>query len=267
MIYLFGSNGMLGRYVLNILSKEFEVVPITRNKYDILNDSIDKLKYILNDIGPNDVIVNCSGIIPQKCQLNQYNEYIRVNSIFPHKLCEIADMKKSKFIHISTDCVFNGAVGNYNELSSHNATDIYGTSKSNGEPENATIIRTSIIGEYIHNNKSLLEWVISNKNGKINGYTNYIWNGVTCLTLATIIKDIIINNLYWIGVKHIFSPKEVSKYELCCIINEIYDLNIDITPTNTDIKNMTLSSILTLFCIKDIREQVQLQKYFILYRY
>jgi len=40
-----------------------------------------------------------------------------------------------------------------------------------GEPENSCIIRTSIIGEEIKCKRSLLEWIISNKNKEINGYS------------------------------------------------------------------------------------------------
>ena len=49
---------------------------------------------------------------------------------------------------------------------------------------------------------------------EINGYTNHFWNGVTCLQLSKIINNIIYYNKYWKGVRHIFSPRSVSKYEL-----------------------------------------------------
>ena len=44
----------------------------------------------------------------------------------------ICDNINCKLI-ISTDCVFNGEKGNYNENSIKNATDIYGKTKSLGE--------------------------------------------------------------------------------------------------------------------------------------
>ena len=46
---------------------------------------------------------------------------------------------------------------------------------------------------YDFGKKSLLEWVISKKNSTINGFINHFWNGVTCLTLSNIIKNIIKN--------------------------------------------------------------------------
>ena len=255
-IILFGSTGMLGKYIFNILSANYEVICINRTNYDIVNDSWLKLYTILNTHITNThitntnikhIIINCAGIIPQKTNSLEYNIYIKVNTLFPNKLQEFSEKNNCQVIHITTDCVFNGnqeIYKNYIETSEHNEINIYGITKSLGENLNSCIIRTSIIGEELLNKKSLLEWAISNKNGSINGYTNHYWNGITCLTLAKIINNIIENNLYWKGVRHIYSPDYVSKYELCCIINKIYNLNINITKLSTDnICNKTLSSI------------------------
>ena len=102
-----------------------------------------------------------------------------------------------------------------------------------------------------------MEWIISNKDGEINGYDNHLWNGVTCLTLAKIIKDMIDNNMYWKGVRHIYSPDIVSKYELCQYVNEIYGLNININKVNdkSDI-DKSLTSIYNDFEIKVIKLQI-----------
>jgi dTDP-4-dehydrorhamnose reductase len=146
-------------------------------------------------------------------------------------------------IHITTDCVFSGKDGSYNELSEHDETNDYGMSKSLGELCNATIIRTSIIGEEVQNKRSLLEWVKSNKGKDINGFVNHFWNGVTCLELSNVIYKIINEKLYWNGVRHIFSPKSVSKFELVSMINEVYNLNIKINPFETENVDKTITTI------------------------
>lgn len=228
-IILFGSTGMLGNYVLQVLSEKYQISCITRKEFDIENDSWNKLEEILQkEKNENQTIINCAGIIPQNNTITDYRKYIQINTLFPHKLQEISNKYNYKFIHITTDCVFDGLKGNYIETDIHNESSIYGVSKSLGEPDDACIIRTSIIGEELLNKKSLLEWVISQKNKTINGYSNYYWNGVTCLTLAKIIAQIIESNGYWKGVRHIFSPDSISKYDLCVYINEIYKLNINV---------------------------------------
>jgi dTDP-4-dehydrorhamnose reductase len=241
-ILLFGSTGMLGRYVFHILKNNYNVICITREKYDIENDNWNKLQDIVTEnLNENDIIINCAGIIPQKYKNDDFKTYIKVNTLFPHKLNEISQNNNIKFIHITTDCVFDGLKGNYTENNLHTAKDIYGISKSLGEPEEATIIRTSIIGEELTGKKSLIEWVKSQKSKTIKGYTNHYWNGVTCFELANFIKNMIDSKNFWKGVKHICSPNIVTKYELCCYINEIYDLNINIEKYEDSIsKNMTL---------------------------
>ena len=94
-IVLFGATGMLGRYVLNVLKEYYDVYCISRDNYDIENDSFEKLEDILNEIlQKNDVIINCSGIIPQKYENDKFKTYIRVNTLFPHKLNEISKKKQ-----------------------------------------------------------------------------------------------------------------------------------------------------------------------------
>lgn len=257
---------MLGTIVQSYLSKNYNIIPITRANYDLNNLSINTLSDLLlsNNIEKDDVVINCAGIIPQAskhCDLNN-KLYFKINSLFPVILSMLCDKYNCKMIHITTDCVFSGKDGQYDENSPHDETNDYGVSKSLGELCNCTIIRTSIIGEEINNKRSLLEWVKSNKNGKINGYTNHIWNGVTCLQLAKIIYQIISENLFWQGVRHIYSPKKVNKFELVSMINTIYDLNITINEHRTD--NKVDKSIVSIyennFQIPDLSEQIKEQK-------
>jgi dTDP-4-dehydrorhamnose reductase len=258
-IILFGSTGMLGNYVYKVLSEKFIVITITRKEFDIENDLWNKLDSLLQkEYNDAQTIINCAGIIPQNCSTLEYRKYIRINTLFPHKLQELSTKYNYNFIHITTDCVYDGSKGNYNETDVHSETGIYGVSKSLGEPEDACIIRTSIIGEELFNKKSLLEWLISQQNNNINGYANHIWNGVSCLTLAELIKDIIEKNLFWRGVRHIYSPINISKYNLCVFINEIYKLNLTIEKVNdkSNIDKSLNSNYAMNFNIKNMEKQI-----------
>lgn len=266
-IFIFGSNGMLGNYVKTYLSsnKIYEIICLTRQDYDISKLSIDSLSELLNtkNLNENDIVINCAGVIPQasKQRTIDTRNYFQINSLFPVILSQICEKIGAKMIHITTDCVFSGKDGNYNENAIHDETNDYGMSKSLGELCKATIIRTSIIGEERNNKRSLLEWVRSNTENVINGYTNHTWNGITCLQLSEIIYTIILENLFWEGIRHIFSPKSVSKYELVSIINKVYDLNITINEYTTENKiDKTISTIYDnnkLFDIPDLTIQIQ----------
>lgn len=268
-IIIFGANGMLGKYVCQYLNNEsFTVVKMTRNEYDIAENNESKLENLLK-LYKNDVIVNCAGIIPQRYK-GQIKTYFGINTMFPHLLAKLADKYNCHLIHISTDCVYDGTKGYYTELDKHTTTDIYGISKSLGEPLNATIIRTSIIGESSRTD-SLLEWVKSKNHCTINGYTNHKWNGMTCLQLSIIIKNIISTNNYWKGVKHLYSPNSVSKYELISMISQVYNLQIDIKKYETEksvnrclkgLYNFDIPDILTqLYELKNWVEDIPVGNY------
>jgi len=262
-IILFGSNGMLGNYIQRFFFNLEKVVPLTRNDYDLSELNIVTLeKMLINEkhLEKDDILINCAGVIPQSSKERTLNTrlYFTINSLFPVILSQICDKVGAKMIHITTDCVFSGKDGNYNELSHHDEKNDYGMSKPLGELCKATIIRTSIIGEEVNNKRSLLEWVKSNRDKEIDGFVNHFWNGVTCLQLAKIIFKIIQDNLYWDGVRHIFSPKSVSKYELVSMINEQYDLNIKINEYSTVRIDKTLNTLYetnNIFNIPDLKEQ------------
>ena len=180
-IFVLGSNGMLGRYVSTFLSKENNVINLTRNELDAETVAEEDITNILvdNKYSSGDVIVNCIGMIkPQVDKLGTVAA-IKVNSLFPHSLANVGEKIGAKVIHITTDCVWSGQDGNYTEDTPHDALDVYGKTKSLGEPENCTVIRTSIIGEEINNGRSLVEWIKSQKDQSANGFPNHKWNGVT----------------------------------------------------------------------------------------
>ena len=232
-IILFGSNGMLGSYLKSHLGLEHTVVEVTRKDIDLsVVDEVEVLSFLTKKISKDDIIVNAAGVIKQR----SYDtlDMVMVNSVFPHILAKFKDQVGCNVMHITTDCVYDGSSGAYVESDEHNCTDEYGKSKSLGENLTVTNIRTSIIGEEKHNKRSLLEWVMSNRDKTIDGYENHIWNGVTCLELSKLISEIIKNNAFWTGVRHVFSPDTVSKYMLVSMINEIYDLNITINKKPTD---------------------------------
>jgi len=226
-VIVLGKNGMLGRYVYKYLDKKYEVIGTTRKQLDVFG--FNSMSLGPPNFRKGDVVINCIGLIKQRKEITR-GEYISANSLFPNIIADYCARNGLKFIQISTDCVYDGKAGDYDEESKHNAEDLYGISKSLGEPLNATVIRTSIIGEEIKNKLSLLEWVKSNSEKEVNGFTNHIWNGITCLQFAKVCEEIIEKNLFWCGVRHIFSPNKVSKYELVKMISDAFDLGVNVIP-------------------------------------
>lgn len=255
-IIIFGSNGMLGTYLNKFFEKKYVVLPLTRKDIDLSKSTEEEIyNFLLKTIKKDDIIINASGIIKQREY--KINDMIKVNSIFPNILSSFKKNIDCKIIHITTDCVFSGYKGYYNENDHHDCTDEYGKTKSLGENKDLTIIRTSIIGEEINNKKSLVEWVKSQSETSIDGYINHLWNGVTCLELSKLIDRMITNKNFWKGVRHIFSPKTVSKYELVTMISVIFKLNILIDKKETSERcYRNLSSLYDNLIELDLYDQI-----------
>ncbi|SVD75743.1 uncharacterized protein METZ01_LOCUS428597, partial [marine metagenome] len=155
--------------------------------------------------------------------------------------------------------VFSGRDGKYNESSIHDEMDLYGRSKSLGEPNNCMVIRTSIIGEELHNHASLISWAKSQKGNSVNGFINHHWNGITTKQYGRVIIKIINNELYNHGLYHLYSPVDITKYELLKIINERFQLRLDIKKKDAPVKtNRTLrtnSKLNTELNVPDLLKQ------------
>ena len=218
-IVIFGSTGMLGRYLVEHFTKDYDVICCNRNDVDLSCVTEYKLKkYFTKEVvGKGDVVINCAVLKSGNCDL-----MFMVNSVFPH-LLNLFDMD---VIHISTDGVFSGNDGNYDEQSIVDCIDKYGITKYLGENCDQTVIRTSIIGD--GDGKTFIGWLKENSSCDVYGYNNHLWNGVTCFELVKYIESLVKTKMYWKGIRHIFSPGVVTKYELIGIIDKIYNLDINI---------------------------------------
>jgi len=271
-IIVFGSTGMLGNYIYKYLSRSIdgtaEVIAIDRSICDAERADERTLSKLFTDrgIGEGSVVINAIGIIPQisggYTSDEMKSKYTIVNIEFPRMLSNVCKRFGSELIHASTDCVFSGERGGYRENDYPDSYTDYGLSKSLGDNcvlYDATIIRTSIIGE----NKrgiSLLEWLRSSSNSSVNGYDNHRWNGITCLQYAKIIKRIIDSKMFWKGVRHIFSPDIVSKFELLTMINDIYKMGVTINKVSPeppiDKSLVSIYNTNALFDIPSLRDQI-----------
>jgi len=230
-ICILGSTGMLGSAVAKyFLNTEHDVLLTHRNKSVKINDDslyFDALDYNFEMLKGCDYILNCIGII-KPFMAEDVLKSIQINSIFPRRLANFCKKNKINLIHITTDCVFSGKDGDYDENSLHDCLDDYGKSKSLGEPENCMVLRTSIIGEEIHKNASLVEWAKTMRGKAVRGFVNHRWNGLTTKEYAKVCQQIIENNLYKEEIFHVFSPSAVNKYELMIMLDRKYNLKMKV---------------------------------------
>ena len=235
---------MLGHKLYQVLTPVCDVTGTIRGpyvdiaKYDSFEPArivpgvdvreISRVEKVIEEIIPN-VVINCVGIVKSLEKEKGTLLSIWINSLLPHQLYRICRLKGTRLIHISTDCVFSGRRGNYQEDDPSDAEDIYGKTKCLGEVNEpgALTIRTSFIGRELTGANGLLEWFLANNGGRVRGFTNAIFSGFPSLHLAGIISDIIIKYQNLSGVYHI-STEPLSKFELLSLIKKAMGLSIEI---------------------------------------
>lgn len=258
MIVVFGANGMLGSYVSSYLtSQNYKVVNVTRADLDVSDfSSYNKLEELLEGAT---AVINCAGTIKPVAKTQAESTTFMVNSVFPNYLARLCYKMEIRCYHITTDCVYSGESGYYDEACLSDVFDDYGFSKSLGDyaSQFCSVIRTSIIGEELYNKRSLVEWAKSQKDKEVNGYIDHIWNGVTCLQLAKII-DSLLKQPYETGIFHYYS-NAVTKAELLQLISDAFKLNLKIKVVESGkacIRILTSRSIVNLPSLKEQIEEL-----------
>jgi dTDP-4-dehydrorhamnose reductase len=150
-IAVLGASGMLGRDVLSVLDGH-ETHGFLRSDFDITNESA-----VPESLGNFDVVINCAAYTQVDDAESSPERAFAVNSQGPRNIARALAGTQSKFIHISTDYVFDGtASAPYEENHPTNPVSVYGASKQQGEiaimeenPQNSSIVRTSwLYGEH-----------------------------------------------------------------------------------------------------------------------
>ena len=253
-VLILGADGMIGHKMAQTLSNSnFEIHLNSRVKKEYLEKifpksqiyQFDFLKQdvldLLNKVIP-DIILNTAGITIRRGS-EILDNAIKLNSELPKKIDSWCEFNKKRQIHFSTDCVFSGLKGNYQDLDKPDAEDNYGFTKGNGEvnSEHTLTLRSSMIGREIFNKTELLEWVIENKNNKIEGFDKAIYSGITTLWMSELVLKIINDFPTLSGIYNI-SSQPISKFELITKINELFELNIDIEKDCSFSSNKSLNS-------------------------
>lgn len=190
-------------------------------------DNFDSILHAFSESKP-DVVINCIGLIKHLPSAKNHFMAININALFPHKLANLCRIANARLIHVSTDCVFNGKKGDYDETDFSDAEDIYGKTKYLGEVDysHAVTLRTSIIGHELQSNIALVDWFLS-QDKLVRGYSNAIYTGLSTYELANVIMNYVIPNQELHGLYHVASDK-ISKFDLLKTINDLYNKSVDI---------------------------------------
>jgi len=256
-IFIFGINGMIGhkiwfeanlKWKKNVFgSKRIQNCKLENNGLEKpfvfeIEDISDwgQVEKALVETKP-DFIVNAVGVTTRKPEILNLEKALEVNSFFPRRLLKWAQTNNSRIIHLSTDCVFDGGVGQYSELSQPSAKDIYGKTKFLGEIEgsNALTLRFSCIGRELVSHTELLDWFLSQRGKTIKGYSGAMYSGLTSTVIA---KEIcrVIEKFPNLEGTYQLSSEPISKYDLLCLAKTHFKLDVEIEKFDNYVSDKTL---------------------------
>jgi dTDP-4-dehydrorhamnose reductase len=189
-----------------------------------------------------DAVVNAVGIVKQRPESEDALASIEVNALMPHRLALACRGAGVRLIHLSTDCVFSGERGCYREEDRPDPVDLYGRSKLLGEVtgEGALTLRTSMIGLGLHRKASLVDWFLA-QSGRVQGYRNAIFSGLTTRELARVIGELLEKHPQASGLYHL-SSAPISKLELLAKLRERLALKLELVPVDEPRMDRSLDS-------------------------
>jgi dTDP-4-dehydrorhamnose reductase len=257
-VLVLGASGMLGHAMLRVLhySGHLEVYGSLRSPAAVrlfpeaIKERLltgveahdpDSLGRLFCEARP-EAVVNCIGLVKQLTQAADPLQAIPINALLPHRLAQLCELTGARLIHISTDCVFSGARGNYSERDAADARDLYGLSKYLGEVDaaHAVTLRTSIIGHELQGARGLIDWFLAQQ-GRCLGFRRAVFSGLPTVVLARIVRDLVIPHTGLRGLYHI-AAEPIAKFDLLKLVAEVYGKPIDIVPVDTPVVDRSLDA-------------------------
>ena len=156
---------------------------------------------------------------------------MRINAQVPGELAAGARSVGARFVYISTDAVFDGVSGGYQESDPVAPSNWYARGKAAGEaavlremPE-ALVLRVNIYGWNLQPKSSLAEWVLARLQSAetVPGFVDTTFAPVLANDLADWILRLVA--LGCSGIYHVASSDWCSKYQFARSIAQVFQLD------------------------------------------
>jgi dTDP-4-dehydrorhamnose reductase len=243
-VLITGSNGLLGQALFQLFQKKFRILATgiednsqfrtNENDYQILDiTDIEKCKDVINGFRP-DVIVNAASFTHvDECE-NKKELCWQINVKAVENLANLARRHDIHLIHYSTDYVFNGKNGPYQETDRPHPLGYYGKSKLASENVLRqigcpfSIIRTCVLyGTGLAVKKNFFLWVLENlQQGKTISVVIDQFNNPT-LAEDLAIGSLLVIDKAAVGLFHLAGEEFLSRFDFAGLIAKIFELPAD----------------------------------------
>jgi dTDP-4-dehydrorhamnose reductase len=222
-----GASGLLGISLALEAMREHEVIGLDRGKLKSAPFQVVKVDLLQpNTIDPvidssqPDWLVNCAALTNLELCEEHPDLSRMLNTEIPGQLAESCAKKGIRFVHISTDAVFDGTKTEfYTEDDQPNPRGVYAQTKLDGEhavheanPQ-AIIARVNFYGWSLSGNHSLGEFFVNNLSAEqsLSGFTDIIFCPILVQHTARLILDMLEKELC--GLYHVLGGNPMSKYQ------------------------------------------------------
>ena len=232
-VLILGSSGFLGSYFGFVLPKMgHQVAGVSRRDVPYFPDnrvvkSLEDFTEIIQS-GGYEVVVNCVAIASHEaCEADPETAQL-VNATFPGHWASAAEQAGARFVHISTDAVFDGDSHQpYVEDDDKNPTSHYGISKSLGESlviaanSSALVVRTNFFGWSQNGKSGILDFFVraAESNTPVTGFQDYSVSSIYVGDLVDSILGLLRNNAA--GVIHLSSSTVLSKHDFGVMVSRV----------------------------------------------
>ena len=249
-----GASGLLGINLAMEAIREHEVIGVDRGKlksapFRVLHADIlrrDVLDSILDESQP-EWLINCAALANlEECE-KYPEEAKRLNVDLPAALANACAERGIRFMHISTDAVFDGEKdGAYTEDDVPNPLSFYAQTKLDGEHAtfsynpDAVLARVNMFGWSLTGRRGLGEFFVNNlSEGKnVNGFTDVFFCPMLVNVTARLLLEMLEKNL--IGLYHVVGAQAMNKYQFGVEIARTFGLNESlIAPKSVEASELT----------------------------
>ncbi|PSJ81510.1 dTDP-4-dehydrorhamnose reductase [Neisseria iguanae] len=230
-ILLTGSKGQLAHCLRDCFPEHWELIATDSTSLNITD--AEAVNNMVQNFQP-DIVVNTAAYNAVDKAETDVNNAFAVNAQAVHHLAAAAQKIHARFIHVSTDYVFDGTNKSpYRTTDATNPQNVYGKSKLAGEllalaahPE-AVIIRTSwLFSEYGNNFvKTMIR--LAGERDSLSVVNDQIGNPTYAGDLAATIISLIVEPEIHRGIYHYCGNKSVSWYEFADAIFQTAAKHID----------------------------------------
>tara|TARA_A100001011_G_C14319001_1_gene849480 strand:+ start:4682 stop:6739 length:2058 start_codon:yes stop_codon:yes gene_type:complete len=236
-IYIVGANGLLGSNLSQYL-QEYNLRLSVRTFKNIFDDKYYDRNKNFNNLNKNikkfkpDIIINTVGLANvDDCE--KFKKKAKFSNVtFAVNLSKIAKNINAKFIHISTDHLFNDNKNFYSETDKPHPLNYYAKTKLEAEKKilnnnkDSLILRTNFFDWGPLGNPSFIDKIYNNLivSKEIHLFNDVYFNPLSIKELSKILEKIFLKKNIT-GILNVTSSESISKYEFGLKVAKIFSFN------------------------------------------